>query len=111
MGYKVRIVLEEHPILQNGEMALLGENTKTIEMDYPDLDTAIAAISPKYINEPSEFEYRDALFQAVVSGGRIVSLHCYVPMMDETVYRDAVVSGQIDPTLLEIVIKAFGSDR
>ena len=46
MTYKVRIVLDEHPILQDGEMAIVGENTEIIEADYPDLEAAIAAISP-----------------------------------------------------------------
>lgn len=82
-----------------------GENTETIEADYPDLASALAAISPSYVNDTIDGLYRETLFSAVVSEGRLTRLHCYVPMLDEAVYRDAVIAGHIVPSLLEILIE------
>lgn len=105
MTYRVHIVLDDQPILQDGKMMISGENTEIIEADYPDLASAIAAISPTYINDADEALYREPLFSAVVSQGHLKRLHCYVPMLDEDVYRDAVATARIAPNLLEIIIE------
>lgn len=86
-------------------MMISGENTETIEGDYPDLASALAAISPSYVNDTFDGLYRETLFSAVVSEGRLTRLHCYVPMMDEGVYCDAVTAGHIAPNLLEVLIE------
>lgn len=105
MAYRVRIVLDEHPILQDGKMMISGEITETIEADYPDLASALAVISPTYVNDSDDGLYRETLFSAVVSQGYLKRLHCYVPMLDESVYRDAVTAGHIAPNLLEVLIE------
>jgi hypothetical protein len=105
MAYRVRIVLDDHPILQDGKMMISGENTETIEAEYPDLASALAAISPAYVNDSGDGLYRETLFSAVISQGQLKRLHCYVPMLDEAIYRDAVIAGHIAPNLLEILIE------
>ena len=54
MAYRVRIVLDEHPILQDGKIMISGESTETIEEEYSDLASALAAISPAYVNDTIE---------------------------------------------------------
>ncbi len=81
------------------------ESTETIEEEYSDLASALAAISPAYVNDTIDGLYRETLCSALVSQGHLKRLHCYVPMLDEAVYRDAVTAGHIAPNLLEILIE------
>jgi len=82
-----------------------GESTETIEAEYSDLASALAAISPTYVNDTIDELYRETLFSAVVSQGYLKRLHCYVPMLDEAVYRDAVTAGHIAPNLLGVLVE------
>lgn len=104
MPYLVRVILNEQPILQEGRTQIMGEKVETIEAQYADLASAVASVSPKYINEAGVYEYSDRLFSAVITGGLAKKLHCYVPMIDEGYYVSAVKSGEIHPNVLEIAI-------
>lgn len=103
-SYTVRIVLDDAPLLRNGEMVIDGNNVTEIVSNHSNLSQALAAVSPEYVNDRDQLDHRETLFHAVVAQGQLIKLHCYVPMLDQATYAAAVKAGDLHPQLIEAVI-------